>query len=196
MGSYSYYAHERTASVELPYSFQCEQCMKDSGSQKVIIKGFAEKDNLSKELSKKADEKLRQRAHKNLVKRIKKIYNGVVQKQVFPTMFSDECPYCHKPQSWGVSGMKKEMFDLPIFFFGAGIFASGFCLLIYLLQVEEEHVTIPVIVGVAVAGTVVAIISLIWEIIKINQKKKITSTGVQKNLPVIEWESVQYLLDE
>ena len=45
--------------------------------------------------------------------------------------------------------------------------------------------------------TVVAVvISLIWNINKINKKKKMLATAVQKNLPVIEWEAVQYLLDE
>ena len=27
----SYYKHKRTESIDVPYSFRCEQCMQDSG---------------------------------------------------------------------------------------------------------------------------------------------------------------------
>lgn len=44
--------------------------------------------------------------------------------------------------------------------------------------------------------TVAAAISLSWNVIRVNKKKKIIDMAVQKKLPVIEWQAVQYLLDE
>ena len=33
----SYYKHTRTESAKVPYSFRCEQCMKDSGTRQATI---------------------------------------------------------------------------------------------------------------------------------------------------------------
>ena len=35
----SYYKHTRTESAKVPYSFRCEQCMKDSGTRQATIVG-------------------------------------------------------------------------------------------------------------------------------------------------------------
>lgn len=191
----SYYRHTRTESVDLPYSFRCEQCMQDSGSRKVTVTGTGTENSNFKELSDKRDEKLRESAHKDLVKTLKALHEDATEKQVISTIFSDECPHCHKPQSWGVTGMKKKMYEAPITIFCVGIFISLIGLLAQKFG-EMEDITTPIIVGIAAVGTVAAIISLIWNVVKINMKIKKTATGMQKNLPIIEWESVQYLLNE
>ena len=58
----------------------------------------------------------------------------------------------------------------------------------------ENNLTI----AIAAAGICLAVGagSLILNIIKIQNKKKQTAMVVQKNLPVIEWDEVQYLLSE
>ena len=35
----TYYKHTKTETVEVPYSFRCEQCLKDSGPLHAIISG-------------------------------------------------------------------------------------------------------------------------------------------------------------
>lgn len=181
--------------MDLQYSFRCEQCMQDSGPRKVTVTGTGTESSNFKELSEKRDEKLRESAHKNLVKTLGKLHEDATEKQLISTIFSDECPHCHKPQSWGVTGMKKNMYEGPITFFVVGIIGGLLGLLAQRFG-EVEYMTTPIILGIVAAGAVSALISLLWNVIKINQKVKKTATSMQKNLPVIEWESVQYLLSE
>ena len=61
---------------------------------------------------------------------------------------------------------------------------------------DIDYENIPVAVGIVVVAVVAAAVSLIRNINKVNKKKKMLSTAVQKNLPVIDWDVVQYLLDE
>lgn len=194
MASHSYYKHTRTESVELPYSFRCEQCTMDSGLLKVTVTGTGVKDNYSKQLNEKDEMKVREQAHKDLVKRIRKIHQDAVEKQVFSTDFKDECPHCHKPQSWGVSGMKKKMFETPIVIFGLGLFLALACVAGY--YSGTEYLTLPIAAGIAAAGLAGAVISLLWNVMQIKRKSAKTSAGMQKNLPMIEWAGVQHLLNE
>ncbi len=123
----SYYEHKRTESVKLPYSFRCEHCMSDSGPLWATVAGYGTKDSLSKRVSEKDEEKIRKEAHRHLVMVLKRIHKDIVQKQVFTAIFTDECPHCHKPQSWGISIAKENMYTgavvFPImgFFFSVGI---------------------------------------------------------------------------
>ena len=55
----SYYRHRKTESVDVPYSFRCEQCMKDSGTLKATITGMeAEMNSNFKTLNEKNQKKL------------------------------------------------------------------------------------------------------------------------------------------
>lgn len=188
MSSYSYYEHKRTESVNLPYFFRCEQCMQDSGFLTATVTGWATKDTIFKEISQKQDEKVRQKAHKHLVKLLKSIQKDFVEKQRVDTVFGDECPHCHKHQSWGISGMKREMFTMPAAFLIFGAFLSA----VY-LKFEEDKAVALIFMAICVLG---AIISLIWNIIKIKQKMEGMDPNRPQSLPVIAWEAVQYLLDE
>ena len=61
---------------------------------------------------------------------------------------------------------------------------------------DVDYMTPPVVAGIVALGAIAAAVSFAWNVIKVNKKKKMLATAVQKNLPVIEWEAVQYLLDE
>lgn len=191
----SYYVHTRTESVGLTFSYRCEQCGQESGPRKVTITGEAEERNYRKQLTDAQEDKLRESAHKNLVKKIKEIHTNITEKQIIPTDFPDECPHCHKPQSWAVSGLKKKMFENPITCLVVGIIFSLIGLVAH-YSGDMEYVTIPVVIGIAAAGAVAGLGCLLWNIMKINSKVKKTSAGMQGGFPVIDWESVQYLLDE
>lgn len=198
----TYYRHTKTETLELPYSFRCEQCSHDSGSLKATFTGEAYKNSNFKELTLSGEEKLRQAAHRDLVKKLKTAHRDATEKQVISLTFKDECPHCHKPQSWGVSGMKKNMFNAPIVIFIVGVAITLFCLAgRYLaddgyVTSDLDFLTYPVIGGIAAAAVLAALASLIWNLIKINGKIKKTSAGMTQNLPVIEWETVRKLLDE
>lgn len=190
----SYYVHTRTESVGLVYSFRCEQCGQESGSRKVTLSAEAEHKNHRKQLNDVEEDKLRERAHANLVVKVKEIHNSITERHIVPTDIPDECPHCHKPQSWAVAGLKKKMFENPIVCVGVGIVFSLIGLVAH-YSGDMEYITIPVVIGIAAAGVVAGLGCLLWNIIKINSKIKKTSTGMQ-GFPVIQWESVQQLLDE
>lgn len=187
----SYYKHKRTESIDVPYSFCCEQCMKDSGPLTATISAQAELNSNFKNLNEKKQEKLREMAHANLVHEVKQAHSNAEEKQIYSKAFKDECPHCHKPQSWAVGAMKNDMFSVPtVILIVAAIFAAG-C---YFFSGVDNSLQIAL--GVAVIGVVAALAALAVNMVKIGSKKKKTSTAIQQNAPVIEWRAVQHLLDE
>ena len=186
----SYYKHTRTKSAKVPYSFRCEQCMKDSGTLKATITGMeAEMNSNFKTLNEKNQKKLDELAHDKLVREVKEVHRNATEKQIYSKVFKDECPYCHKPQSWAISGAKDDMFSTPIVCVILGIIIGGGC---YFFSGVENNLTIALVAaGICL---VLAAGSLIINMIKIGNKKKQTATVVQKNVPVIEWDAVDYIL--
>ena len=67
-----------------------------------------------------------------------------------PKAFKDECPHCHKPQSWAVSGIKDELFTNPIVSALVGIIAGAACY--FFADVEEK-----LIIALACAGIGIAV---------------------------------------
>lgn len=191
----SYYVHTRTESVGLTFSYRCEQCGQESGPRKVTITGEGREKNYRKQLNDAEEDRVREQAHADLVAKMKEIHKNVTEKQIVPTDFPDECPHCHKPQSWAVAGLKKKMFENPIVCVGVGIVFSLIGLVAHYFG-DMEYITIPVVLGIAAAGVVAGLGCLLWNVIKINSKIKKTSSGMQGGFPVFDWESVQYLLDE
>lgn len=191
----SYYRHTRTETVEVPYSFRCEHCSKDSGSMWAVVTGEAETKSNFRTINDEQEKNLRLRAHKNLVLNVKALHENVTVKNIFPTVFKDACPHCHQPQSWAVSGLKDKMFENPI----VALCVGGFFGLIAALGhyfTDMEYLTLPLAGGIFAVGAAVALVLLIWNMIMLAAKKKKTSSGAQKNLPVINWAAVQNLLDE
>ena len=187
----SYYKHKRTESIDVPYSFRCEQCMQDSGPLTATISAQAEMNSNFKNLNEKKQEKLREMAHANLVREVKEARSNAEEKQIYCKSFKDDCPHCHKPQSWAVSAMKNDMFSVPIVaLIVAAIFAAG-C---YFFSGVDNNLQIAL--AVAAIGVVVALVSLVVNIVKISSKKKQNSVAIQQNVPVIEWSAVQHILDE
>ena len=87
--------------------------------------------------------------------------------------------------------MKNDMFSVPIVaLIVAAIFAAG-C---YFFSGVDNNLQIAL--AVAAIGVVVALVSLVVNIVKISSKKKQTSVAIQQNVPVIEWSAVQHILDE
>ena len=191
----TYYQHTRSEKAEVPYSFQCEHCGKHSGSMRAVITGPEATDNSNfKTLNAEREEKLRQRAHENLVQAMKEIHKDAVEKNIFSTDFRDQCPHCNQPQSWAVSGMKKKMFENPIVCLGVGAIISLIAVLCHYFT-DMEYVTLSVAAGIFAIGVAAAIVCLIWNVTKINIKTKKTASGV-RNLPVIDWSTVKELLNE
>ena len=191
----SYYRHTRSEKAEVPYSFQCEHCGKDSGLLRATIQGPEATDNSNfKTLSPDREEKLRKRAHENLVQRIKEVHGDAVEKKIFSTDFHDQCPHCFEPQSWAVSGLKKKMFENPIVCLAVGAVFAVIAVLAHYFS-DMEYVTLPMAAGIFGLGVAAAAGCLAWNVVKINSKTKKTATGM-RNLPVIDWSAVQGLLDE
>jgi len=188
----AYYKHTKTESIKVPYSFRCEQCMKDSGQMQATISGSQAVINSNfKKLDDTKQQKLDDMAHKNLVQAVKEAYTDATEKQIYHKAFSDKCPHCNQPQSWAVSGLKKERYSTPIVCLILGVIIGIGC---YFFIDRENKLTI----ALAAAGICLAaaIGSFIFNSIKIANKKKKTSNSLQKNLPVIEWNAVQNILNE
>lgn len=188
----TYYKHKKTETIDVPYSFKCEQCMKDSGPLKATIKGMeAEVNSNYKDLEYNKQQNLNEMAHKNLVSEVKGAYKNATEKNIFHKAFRDECPHCHKPQSWAVSGIKDDMFGNSIVSLIVGLIVAAGC---YFFSGVENAMMIAIAAfGISVA---VAVVFLVVNIAKLSSKKKQTANVTQKNVPVIEWGAVQNLLDE
>lgn len=188
----TYYKHKKTESIDVPYSFKCEQCMKDSGSLKATIVGMEAVVNSNyKDLEYNKQQKLNEQAHKNLVKEAKETYKNVTEKQIFNKAFKDECPHCHKPQSWAVSGLKDKLFENSIVSLIVGLIVAAGC---YFFSGVDNAMQIAIAAfGISV---VAAVVFFVVNIAKINSKKKKTANVTQRNVPVIEWGAIQNILNE
>ncbi len=188
----AYYKHTKTESIKVPYSFRCEQCMKDSGQLQATISGSEAVINSNfKKLDEKKQQKINEMAHQNLVQAVKEAHTDATEKQIYCKAFSDKCPHCGQPQSWAVSGLKKERFSTPIVCLILGVIIGIGC---YLFIDRDNKLTIALIAaGVCLLA---AIGSLIFNSIKIAGKQRKTSASAEKNLPVIEWDAVQNILNE
>ncbi len=192
----TYYKHTRVEDTNIPYNFQCESCMKNSGDLKAHVVGDTATYNSNfKTLSDDREAKLQEEAHKNLVNKLKEIYKDAKEKDIYSTDFKDECPHCHKSQSWGVSGLKKKRFDTPITILILGIIIFIIALIGYYFA-QIENLTLPIVFGILGVAIICAIISFTWNTIKINKKIKETSANGTKNIPNIDWSEVQDYLDE
>ena len=79
----TYYRHRRTEQTKVPYSFRCEQCMQESGLMLAKIAGMeVTMSSNYNVLTQAQDEKLKQKAHKNLVKRIQEVHKDAVEKEI------------------------------------------------------------------------------------------------------------------
>lgn len=191
----TYYRHTRTEKAEVPYSFQCEHCGKESGLLTAAIVGPEATYNSNfKTLSPDREDKLCREAHGNLVRKMKEIHKDVVEKKIFSTDFNDQCPFCHQPQSWAVSGLKKKMYENPSVCLGVGTIIALIAVACHYVG-DMEYMTLSVAAGIFGVGAVAALGCLVWNVIKIQQKTKKTASGVQR-FPVIEWDAVQSLLNE
>lgn len=195
MATRTYYKHTRTENTNIPYNFQCENCMKNSGDLQALVVGEATCNSNFKTLSEDKSNKLKAEAHKYLVKRVKEVYKDATEKEIYCTEFKDECPHCHKSQSWAISGLKKERFDMPIGILIVGVIIFIVALIGHYCSTSQD---VPLSIAFGVLGVAVAcaIIAFIWNTIKINKKIKETSANGTNNIPNIDWNKVQDLLDE
>lgn len=197
MSTRIYYKHTRVQDANIPYSFKCENCAEESGELKAHIVGNEAVYNSNfKTIKEDRVKKLEQEAHDNLLKKINQVHKDVTEKNIYCTDFKDKCPHCGKPQSWGVSGLKKERFDTPLVIFILGIIFFVIALIGHYYDDSMEYLTLPVVFGILGVFTAAAVLVLIYNSIKISMKTKTTSASGIKHAPTIKWDKVQPLLDE
>lgn len=130
-------------------------------------------------------------AHANLVRAVKEAHRNATEKNIYIKAFKDQCPFCNKPQSWAVSGVRDGMFSTPVVCVVVALIVAAGCY--FFSGVEENLIIALAVMGI---GLVAAAGSLLFNIGKVVSKKKQTSTAVRKNIPVIEWDAVRYILNE
>lgn len=196
MSTRIYYKHTRVNDVNIPYSFKCESCAQESGElQAHIVGNEAVYNSNFKTIKEDRAKKLEQEAYDNLVKKVQEVHEDVTQKNIYCTDFKDKCPHCGKPQSWGVSGLKKERFNTPIVIFILGIIFFVIALIGHYYDDSMDYLTLPVVFGILGAFTAAAVLVLIYNSIKISMKTKATAANGVKNAPTVKWGKVQHLLD-
>lgn len=194
----SYYKHTRTESAKVPYSFRCEQCMKDSGTLQATITGSeAVHNTMTKSLSAKEDGKLQEEAFQKLKNKLQETYENAEKKHIYGAEFKDICPHCGKPQSWAVANLKNKLFENSIVSIIVGlIFSVGSY---FYIKSEpgrfNESWQLGVPIGIMVVAAVIALGFLAFNIAKMNSKTKKTANVMQKNLPDIEWDAVEGMID-
>lgn len=187
----TYYKHKQTESVDVPYSFTCEQCMKDSGPLTATIEAEATINSNHRSLELRKQEKLDRDAHAKLVYEVKKAHQNTTEKNIYPKAFKDKCPHCQQPQSWAISGLKDDMYTWPLALVILGVVVGLGC---YFFTDVENNLTIAI--GAAAVCFIAAAGMLVFNIAQINSKKNKTSTSLQKNVPTIDWSAVSDLLNE
>lgn len=194
----SYYKHTRTESAKVPYSFRCEQCMKESGTLQATIVGTeATHNSMSRNLSQKEESKLQEQAFQNLKNTLQEAYENAEGKHIYNVAFKDTCPHCGKPQSWAVANLKNKLFENSIVSIIVGlIFSVGsyFYIKSEPGQFDASWQT-GVPIGIMVVAVVIAAGLLAFNMVKMNSKKKATADVMQKNLPDIDWSAVEGMID-
>lgn len=186
-----YYKHKTAHSRKVPYSFECEHCAKKSGTILATISGnVAEYNSLSNKLTAKQSEKLNQDAHNFLVNRMYKDYYNATENKVFALAFKDTCPHCQKPQSWAVSGMRKDLTIWPLALIIVGIIAA----LGTYFSTASKNIMVSFMIGMAFV--LAAVLVFIYKMAKIHLKVKKTSSLYLKNVPSIDWSVAMDLINE
>ena len=185
----SYYKHTRTESAKVPYSFRCEQCMKDSGTRQATIVGNEAVHNSMSNMQKEAFQKL-----KNA---LQEAYENAEGKHIYAKEFNDICPHCGKPQSWAVANLKNKLFENSIVSVIVGlIFAVGSY---FYIKSEpgrfEESWQLGVPIGIMAVAVLIAILLFAINMVKMSSKNKKTANVMQKNLPDIQWDAVEGMID-
>ena len=194
----SYYKHKRTESAKVPYSFRCEQCMKDSGTLQATIVGTeATHNSMSRSLSQKEETKLQEQAFQFLKNTLQEAYENAEKKHIYVNAFKDTCPHCGKPQSWAVANMKNKLFENSIVSIIVGlIFAVGSY---FYIKSEpgrfEESWQLGVPIGIMAVAVIIAILLFAINMVKMSSKNKKTANVMQKNLPDIQWDAVEGMID-
>ena len=80
----SYYKHTRTESAKVPYSFRCEQCMKDSGTRQATIVGNeAVHNSMSRKISQKEEANMQKEAFQKLKNALQEAYENAEGKHIY-----------------------------------------------------------------------------------------------------------------
>jgi hypothetical protein len=194
----SYYKHTRTESAKVPYSFRCEQCMKDSGTRQATIVGNeAIHNSMSRSISQKEEAKMQEEAFQKLKNALQEAYENAEGKHIYAKEFNDICPHCGKPQSWAVANLKDKLFENSIVSVIVGlIFAVGSY---FYIKSEpgrfEESWQLGVPIGIMAVAVLIAILLFAINMVKMSSKNKKTANVMQKNLPDIQWDAVEGMID-
>ena len=194
----SYYKHTRTESAKVPYSFRCEQCMKDSGTRQATIVGNeAVHNSMSRKISQKEEANMQKEAFQKLKNALQEAYENAEGKHIYAKEFNDICPHCGKPQSWAVANLKNKLFENSIVSVIVGlIFAVGSY---FYIKSEpgrfEESWQLGVPIGIMGVAVLIAILLFAINMVKMSSKNKKTANVMQKNLPDIQWDAVEGMID-
>ena len=194
----SYYKHTRTESAKVPYSFRCEQCMKDSGTRQATIVGNeAVHNSMSRKISQKEEANMQKEAFQKLKNALQEAYENAEGKHIYAKEFNDICPHCGKPQSWAVANLKNKLFENSIVSVIVGlIFAVGSY---FYIKSEpgrfEESWQLGVPIGIMAVAVIIAILLFAINMVKMSSKNKKTANVMQKNLPDIQWDAVEGMID-
>lgn len=186
-----YITRKATESIDVPYFFICEQCMRNSGPLNATIYAEARLKTLSfvGPLSSGQLQRLRGAAHANLVRTVKAARRDAEKKQIYCAAFYDVCPFCRSPQSWAIGAIKKDMFSIPAVLLMLGIIFGTGC---YFLSGAENAKIIAIIMGAAFLAGAAGVLTV--NILRVRKKQDQLTPVTKRNTPVIDWRSVQNIL--
>jgi len=136
-------------------------------------------------------------AEKERMETLQEAYENAEKKHIYVNAFKDTCPHCGKPQSWAVANMKNKLFENSIVSVIVGlIFAVGSY---FYIKSEpgrfEESWQLGVPIGIMAVAVLIAILLFAINMVKMSSKNKKTANVMQKNLPDIQWDAVEGMID-
>lgn len=140
---------------------------------------------------------MQKEAFQKLKNALQEAYENAEGKHIYAKEFNDICPHCGKPQSWAVANLKNKLFENSIVSVIVGlIFAVGSY---FYIKSEpgrfEESWQLGVPIGIMAVAVIIAILLFAINMVKMSSKNKKTANVMQKNLPDIQCDAVEGMID-
>lgn len=161
----------------VPYTFRCEHCGKNSGTLVAEFQGKAVRAVIFPRKIKEHEKGPMYETATELLRRRLQRGQRDAEKEIFVPNFKDKCPHCGSAQSWSL----KRMRYLPVSYGMKGAFlAALLCVNISFFGVITTGTALKI-------GVIIGLICMVVGFVRLGAKKFETKTVQEKHIPQIDW---------